>query len=237
MLHKLPLADFSENKFTNSIFGSPRVDRKTGERGSDKEKRHHQKHRNSSHSDGTSASEAKHCTMWAPPQSQVTVTRITPQHHHFCPWKLAMAVTTAETSEFSTGPGLLGIMSFRMPGKSISSAKSHAQLLACYRAWDFTSGFLASIVVDWLRAPQQEDNLGRKGSDKRLLNGQPNMNVLGGTPLPLLLNTNIVTPRHHCSCSCLCKWIGTKSWLPEEGAVEAFGPSGFQRERQAIMFY
>lgn len=59
-----------------------------------------------------------------------------------------MAVTTAETSEFSTGPGLLGIVSFRMPGKSISSAKSHAQLLACYRAWDFISGFLASIVVD-----------------------------------------------------------------------------------------
>lgn len=66
MQHKLPLADLSENELTDSISGSPRIDRKTGE--SDSENGHYQGEEappeiheilpQDKSEDGTSASEA-----------------------------------------------------------------------------------------------------------------------------------------------------------------------------------
>ena len=113
-----------------------------------KEKKHHQKHSNPSHRNGIPASEAKYYqhvrTVTAPTNHNpdpAPAPSLPPPGNG--PW-----LSTLQRSEFSTGPSFLGIKSFRIPGNSISSAKSQAQFLPCCRGWDFIPGVLASTVMD-----------------------------------------------------------------------------------------
>ena len=115
------------------------------------EKRCHQKHMNSSHRTslkmacvpqrvGTECQSVTPDPCGNNPNASLGIITLAPGN-----WLWWAPLQT--TSEFPTGPGL-AITHWRIPGKSMSLAKSYAQLLASGRAWVFISGFLVSIMME-----------------------------------------------------------------------------------------